>query len=65
MTQSIPAHEFVFYPLCATGEDYFPPFSAALYSRYRYGSLTTTQTFAMGACPASQLVAGQWTAIWR
>lgn len=57
MTQSIPTHEFALYPLPATEVDYSPPFSAAVYSRYKYGSLTTTQAFAV-ACTASELVAG-------
>ena len=62
MTQSIPTHEFALCSLPAIGEDCAPPFSAALYTSHKYGSLTTTETFDP-ACTASEVVAGLRTAI--
>ena len=58
MTQSIPTHEFALYSPPATGEGCPPPFSPALYSSYRYGPLTATETVAV-AGTASELVAGR------
>jgi hypothetical protein len=46
VTRSIPTHEFALYSVPVTEGNCSPPFSAALYSRYKYGSLTATATFA-------------------
>jgi PRTase ComF-like len=46
VTRSIPTHEFALYSLPVPDGNCYPPFSAALYSRYKYGSLTATETFA-------------------
>jgi len=51
LTRVIPTHEFVLYSLgCASpaaGELCPLPFSAARYSRYKYGSVTAAETFAL------------------
>jgi len=50
LASAVPTREFALYtlgnPSSATDEDRRPPFSPARYSRYKYGSVTATETFA-------------------
>jgi hypothetical protein len=46
LTRPIPTREFALYSLPVADGSGTPPFSAALYSRYKYGSLRATEVFA-------------------